>query len=662
MLNIQVLKSIFFLLLFLSANTSFAQPFSIQSPDHNITVTIDINKEIRYSVKYKNEILLLPSLIDLEMEGGKKLSDNLRITKTRTRSVNEIINSPVPEKRRIIPDVFQELEIELGKQFNIDFRVYNDGVAYRIISKLNRSLVITNETAQFVFQHNKRVLMPVVSPRQDADRFHTSFEENYKYYSIDSLEPSSLAYTPVLAGKGDEIKIAITESDLENYPGMFLSKYNEHTLQGVYAPYPLEEKMTSGEFPQLVVTKREPYIARINAYAKLPWRVLMISSSDRDLPGNDVVYRLASPSRIKNTEWIHPGKGTDEWIIGINLFNVPFKAGINTATYKYYIDFASRFGFNRIMMDAGWSDYKDLFKINPSLDMDTLVAYAKSKNIRLSMWTLCSTLDRQLDSALDQFKRWGVDFIMTDFMDRDDQKMVNFYHRIARACAEKNIMIMYHGAFPPKGFNRTWPNAITREGVLGSEFNIWSNRPDPEHDVTLPFTRMLAGPMDYEPGLLDNATKNQFKPISQKVMSQGTRCHQLSMFVVYDSPIQIFSGNPSQGYLEPEFMELLGSIPTIWDETKILEARVSDYIITARKNGNDWFIAGMNDWNSREFDLSLDFLDAKKYSAVLCADGINADNYPSDYKITMFEVSKNDKMKIKMAPGGGFVLKLKMER
>jgi alpha-glucosidase len=274
------------------------------------------------------------------------------------------------------------------------------------------------------------------------------------------------------------------------------------------------------------------------------------------------------------------------------------------------------------------------------------------------MWTLCSTLDRQLDSALKQFNRWGVDFIMTDFMDRDDQKTVQFYEKMASACADHRIMIMFHGAFPPKGMHRTWPNAITFEGVLGSEWNIWSNKPDPEHDLIIPFTRMLSGPLDYEPGLLDNATKEQFRSISKKVMSQGTRCHQLAMFVVYDSPMQILSGNPSQGMMEPEFMELLGSLPTNWDETRILQAKVSDFIITARKKGNDWYIAGMTDWTPREFELDLAFLENKKYQVLLCEDGINAESYPSDYMIKESEWQAPGKIKIRMAPGGGFLLKL----
>lgn len=645
------------------AATAFAKDTGtvVSSPDKKISVTINTNDTVSYSIKYEGSIILQTSYIDLTLDNGKSLSSDLRIAQKSVHAFNETIISPVPEKRRQIPDNYNQLIIQFKQPYTLLFRVYNDGVAYRLVTRFKDSIVIKNELAQFTFSPGKKVLLPIVEPRKDADRFHTSFEELYQMKAIDSLNNETLAYSPVLTGTGDEIKIAITESDLEDYPGMFLSGTKSNALQGVFAPYPLEETMTRGGFPQAIVTKRAGYMARTKGARALPWRVLMIAAADKELPGNDMVYRLASPSRLKDASWIHPGKGTDEWIIGINLFNVPFKSGVNTASYKYYIDFVKQFGFDRIMMDAGWSNYQNLFDINPDINMDTIAAYAKSKNIKISMWTLCSTLDRQLDSALNRFNKWGVDFIMTDFIDRDDQKTVNFYYRIAKACADHKLMIMFHGAYAPKGFNRTYPNNITREGVLGSEYNIWSNKPDPEHDVTLPFTRMLAGPFDYEPGILNNATKEQFRPIAQQVMSQGTRCHQLAMFVVYDSPIQLFSGNPSQGLKEPEFMHFLGGIPTTWDETKIIDAKVSDYIITARKKGNDWYIGGMTDWTKRDFTLQLEFVDSGIYTAEICMDGVNAETYPADYVIKKFTVKKGEPINIKMAPGGGFVLKLRKQ-
>jgi alpha-glucosidase len=645
--------------LFFSYTLKASDSLHISSPDNSIDVDISIKKIFSYSISLDNMIIVEPSIIDMELMNGKKLSDDLSIQSTKIHSVNEIITSPVPDTRRNIPDIYNELLIQFKQNFSVVFRVYNDGVAYRIITRFKDSIIIKNETANFQFQQGAKVLAPLIHQREGLDIFHTSFEELYEYKSLDSLTNKDIMFSPALVSTFDNVKIAITESDLLDYPGMFLKGTNSFTLEGEFAPYPLKEKIAEGDYPQMVVTNRADYIAKTNGSRNFPWRVLMIARNDTDLPANDIVYRLATPSRVKDVSWIQPSKCTDEWIIDVNLFNVPFRSGVNTASYKYYIDFAKRFGFARIMMDAGWSDTKDLFKINPNINMDTIVAYAKEKGIKLSMWTLSMTLDKQLDSALDQFNKWGVDFIMTDFIDRDDQKTVNFYQRISEACAAHKLMIMFHGAYPPKGFNRTYPNNITREGVLGSEYNAWSDKTTPEHDVTLPFTRMLAGPFDYEPGILDNATKAQFKPIWGKVMSQGTRCHQLAMFVVYNNPLQIFSGNPSQGYLESNFMELLGCIPTMWDTTIILEAKVADYIVTARKKEEDWFIAGLTDWTARTFNLKLDFLTGGNYEATMCEDGINADRYAADYSIKTFSAKKEDTIPVQMAPGGGFLIRLK---
>jgi alpha-glucosidase len=642
--------------LFLHLLSQGAAIKDIYSPDKKIRVHIDISKGVFYSVLYEGQTLLRPSQIALHVAG---LANNLSVKQVLTRSVNEVITSPVPEKRKHIPDVYNEITIRFRRPFSLTFRVYNDGVAYRFATHVKDTLTIDAETAEFNFPEAFPVYYPEVVKREQVDSFHTSFEEPYQYKPLDSLRANNLCFTPVLVAVPNGPRIAITESDLEDYPGMFLTGSGDRSLHAKFAPYPLEEKATNGEFPQLIVTKRANFLAKTSGNRTYPWRVLLIAATDNELPFNDLVYRLAPPSRLPDVSWINPGKGTDEWIIGINLFNVPFKSGINTSTYKYYIDFAKRFGFSRIMMDAGWSDYKDLFKINPALNMEEIATYAKANNIKLSMWTLAMTLDRQLAPALQQFSKWGVDFIMTDFMDRDDQLTVNFYHRIAAACAKHHIMIMFHGAFKPAGFNRTWPHAVTREGVLGSEYNIWSNKATPEHDLLLPFIRMVSGPMDYEPGILDNATQKTFRPIGDKVMSQGTRCHQGAMFIVYDSPIQIFSGNPSQGLMEPAFMELLGSIPTVWDTTLVITAALGDFIVTARKKNEEWFIGGMTDWSPRDLNIPLTFLDDGAYEATICEDGINADRYPSDYRIDTRALGNKDTLSIHMAPGGGYMARLR---
>ncbi|WP_072833311.1 glycoside hydrolase family 97 protein [Flavisolibacter ginsengisoli] len=649
---------VFFFSCLLYFQGSAKDSLMVSSPDKRIEVNIQLSNKIEYSVKFEGKYILEPSAINLLLANKKDLTGDLQIRRSFLHVVNEVIISPVPEKRKEIPDHYTELRIDFKLPYSLLFRVYNDGVAYRWATSFRDSITVINELAEFVFPAGKKVRLPLLSPREGSDRYHTSFEELYQLKAIDSLTDSAMAYNPVLTGTGNEVKLGITESALVDYPGMFISGTGGRSLKGVFAPYPLEEKLKSGLYSQYLVTKRAGYIARTRGARAFPWRVLILARNDKDLPGNDLVYRLGSPTSLKDLTWIHPGKCTDEWIIGINLFNIPFKSGVNTATYKYYIDFAKKFGLDRIMMDAGWSNNNDLFDINPDINMDALSTYARNRGVKISMWTLAATLNRQLDSALKQFNKWGVDFIMTDFMDRDDQLMVNFYHRIAKACADHHIMIMYHGAFAPKGFNRTWPNAITREGVLGSEYNIWSDKPTPGYDVTLPFTRMLAGSLDYEPGILDNATREQFRAINQKVMSQGTRCHQMAMFIVYDSPLQVFSGNPSQGLMEPEFMQLLGSFPTTWDETNILEGSIGEFIVTARKNGKDWYIGGMTNWTPREIELATDRIDPGTYNAVLCRDGINADKYPSDYIIENFKWQKGQPLKVFMAPGGGFVLKL----
>ncbi len=648
---------LFLLMLFVSSRAGLIK--EIHSPSGDINVSVSIDSAVTYTVSYKSQILLLPGVIDMMLEDGRKLSGAPLRPKINTRSVNAVIVSPVPEKRRRIPDVYNEMVIRFTNGFGVVFRVYDDGVAYRIITTFKDSIIIKNELAEFNFPHNSLLYFPEVVKRDKQDKYHTSFEEPYQVKPLDSVTENNLCFTPVLVASAGRPKIVITDADIEGYPGMFVTGESRNALRAAFAPYPLEETVAPGDFPQLYASKRADYIARTKGATDFPWRALLIAPEDKDLPANDLVYRLASPSRLDDVSWIHPGKATDEWIISANIFNVNFKSGINTATYKYYIDFAKRFGFERIMMDAGWSDNSDLFKINPDIDMEAIAAYAKKQNVKLSMWTLAMTLDRQLEPALEQFNKWGVDFIMTDFIDRDDQKAVNFFHKIAQACAKHKIMIMFHGAFKPAGFNRTYPHAVTREAVLGSEYNIWSSKATPKHNLLLPYIRMTAGPMDYEPGILDNATAKTFRPVEEKVMSFGTRCQQLAMYVVYESPIQFFSGNPSQGLLEPDFMELLGSIPTTWDTTIVLDGRLGEYIITARKKNNEWFIGAMNDLSKRSFTIPLDFLENESYAATICEDGINADRYASDYRLYSQKLSPRDSVTIRMAPGGGYLLRLR---
>ena len=529
-----------FCLLTISSACWPADTLLVRSPSGEICVKVWMERQLKYSISYHDRSILLPSSIDMLLVNKQDLSYNNAIRSAKVKKINEQIISPIPEKRKIIPDIYSLLSVSFRRPYIVEFRVYDDGVAYRIITLFKDSIYVENEVAEFSFPGKPSAYFPEVQKRPDADIFHTSFEQEYLLRSLDTIPIGAVAYNPVLVVPDRNPKIAITESDLEDYPGMFLEGTGSSVLKGIFAGYPLEEQATEGLYRQNKVTGRAPFLAKTSGSRRFPWRVLIIAEEDKDLPSNDLVYRLASPSGIQDVSWIKPGNLTDEWIIDLNLFNVPFRAGLNTASYKYYIDFAKRFGFDRIMMDAGWSD-----------------------------------------------------------------------------------------------------------------------RVTPGHDVTLAFTRMLAGGFDYEPGLLNNATIKGTRPISGVVTSPGTRCHQLSMFVIYDSPMQIFSGNPSEGMLEPQFMNLLGNIPTTWDETVIIDAKVGEYIVTARLKDNNWFVAGMTDWSEREIIIKFGFLDDGIYKATICRDGINADRYAADYVIEEdLHIRKNDETKIHLAPGGGFLIRL----
>lgn len=649
-------KQILTTFLFLSCFSCLAQKsFQLLSPSGEIRVSVRLADSIYYSVQVGTTRVLDQSTAAL-VTTTKALGYSPVLQKSITRSVRETIVNPVPFKRKNIPDHFNELQLQFRDQFSLTVRAYDDGIAYRFNIAINDSLKIKNEVSVFRFVQSDSVFFSMVQKREDADMYHTSFEEPYQKQKLNEISTGQLVFSPVLIN--GKIKVVLTESDLIDYPGMFLRANGHNELRGEFAGYPDEETIQGGEFKQPVVTKRKNYIARTSGRRSFPWRVVVLAKKDTDLLLNDLVYRLGKPASNVDWSWIKPGISTEEWIPGINLFGVDFKAGINTATYKYYVDFASRFGMQYVMLDAGWSDYNDLFKITPELDLNEIAVYAKEKNIHLILWTLSMTLDRQLEDAMKMFNRLGVKAIMTDFMDRDDQKMMNFYWRVAESGARHQVMVMFHGAFKNAGFERTFPNAITREAVLGSEYNIWSEKASPEHDLLIPFIRMVSGPMDYEPGFMSNANKRTFRALPDNVMSQGTRCHQLAMFVAYDSPLQMFSGNPSQAWPEVGYTTYLASLPTTWDETIVLDARLGDYLLMARRKENDWYIVSMTDWTPRELEADLSFLSKGSFRAFTCEDGINAEKYSSDYHMGYKLVDPSTKLKIKMAPGGGYVAKL----
>jgi len=371
-----------------------------------------------------------------------------------------------------------------------------------------------------------------------------------------------------------------------------------------------------------------------------------------------MVFRLGSPNRLADTKWIKPGQVAWDWWNANNIYGVDFRSGINNDTYKYYIDFASKNGIEYIILDEGWYKSGTVLESVSEINVPELCKYGESKNVGVILWVVWKTFWDKIDEAVALYEKWGVKGVKVDFMQRDDQKVVNFYYEAARKTAEHHLLIDFHGAYKPDGLQRTYPNALTREGVRGMENDKWERNITPEHDVTLPFTRMVAGPMDFTPGAMVNMDKANFNPQYTRPASQGTRVHQMSMYVIYESPLQMLSDSPSNYMKEQECTDFLVKIPVVWDDLKVLDAKTGDYLLLARRSGNDWFVGGMTDWTGRKLELDLSFLPAGDYSMEIFRDGINADKYAQDYKHLKINVKSGDKMNVEMAPGGGWVAKI----
>lgn len=627
-----------------------AKTFDVASPDGRLVFRFLIDGDVRYALDRDGRPLIEPSKITLTLEDGRVLGANPRVADARRRSVRDTILPAVPEKRAVIPDAFEELTLVFKGGYSLTARVYDDGAAYRLATSLPGEVKVRAEEAVFRFAGDPFAYIPF------ASGFHMSFESNYTHLPLREVGAARFGFAPVLVEAANGIKVALTEADLRDYPGMFLAGNDEgrSELRGRFAPYPLEEALKAKSDRALLVTKVADYIAVTAGRRTFPWRVIAVADRDGALIENDIVYRLAPAAALKDTSWIRPGKVAWDWWNANNLFGVDFPAGVNTATYKRYIDFAAGRGIEYVILDEGWSAPDDLFRINPEIDLEALLGYAKDKGVGIILWCVWVTLDKQLDRALDQFAAWGVKGIKVDFMDRDDQKVVRFYWKTAAEAAKRRLLVDFHGAYKPTGLRRAYPNVLTREGVLGLEFSKWSDRVTPEHDLLIPFIRMLAGPMDFTPGAMVNAAKADFRPVFNAPMSQGTRCHQLAMYVVYESPLQMLADSPSRYDREPEAMEFLARVPTTWDETRVLDAKVSDYAVVARRKGEAWFLGAMTDWTARRLEVKLDFLREGEFEAVILKDGVNAGRYGADFKRVTQTIRRGDLLALDLAPGGGW--------
>jgi alpha-glucosidase len=628
---------------------SYSKNYKISSPDGNLSVTVNVGKEIIWSAFYNTSEIISSNRIAMTLKNGSAFGSDSPVRRSYNGSVNDVIRPVVAYKRSVIPDVYNYLTIVFKDSFNLDFRVYNDGIAYRFETWLKDSLTIKDETAE--------ISLPPASvswfPYEQGFMSHN--ENTFTFTSLDTIAKRHLASLPTLFRVGT-VNVLLTEAGIEDYPGMWLRGAGPDMLYGTWPAYPAEERLNGDR--NLRVTKREDYIARTSGTRTFPWRVFVVAPEDGNLVESDIVFRLASPDRLKETDWIKPGKVAWDWWNANNIYGVDFRAGLNTETYKYYIDFASKNGIEYVILDEGWYKLGNVLDVTPGIDIEELCRYAESKNVGIILWVVWKSLDDRMDKAFDQFREWGVKGVKVDFMQRDDQKMVNFYYKATQKAADHKMLIDFHGSYKPDGFGRTYPNALTREGVKGMENDKWSTDVSPEHDVTIPFTRMVAGPMDYTPGAMVNMDRANFRPLFTRPESQGTRVHQMALYVVFESPLQMLADSPSNLMKEQECTDFIVKVPVVWDDIKVISASVGNYLLLARRSGRDWFVGGLTDWDARDLELDLSFLKDGEYLMDIFQDGINADRYASDYKHLQMEIRPDLKMKIHLAPGGGWVARI----
>lgn len=641
------------------------QQYTLQSPDGRLVVEIAVSDSIHYSVTHEGTLMLAPSPLSITLESGEKWGVAPRITGSRTQTVRETI-SAVVYKRSSIEDHYNQLLITFRGDYRIEFRAYDEGFAYRFISTRKKPFIVENEQAEFRFPADQMAYIPYVMLQRNSleEQYFNSFENLYEHTLISEWNTRRLAFNPLLVAGEKGKKVCLAEADQLNYPGMFL--YNGEggsTIKARFAPVPKVVRQGGHNELQGLVRERESYIARFDKGCAFPWRIVAVSSDDSELADSDLVYKLATPTAAKaDFSWVRPGKVAWDWWNNWNIYGVDFKAGINNATYRYYIDFAARHGIEYVILDEGWSVNKaaDLMQIVPEIDLPGLVRYAAERNVGLILWAGYWALNRDIEGICKHYSEMGIKGFKVDFMDRDDQIMVDFHRRTAEIAARYKLLIDFHGTYKPTGLQRTYPNVINFEGVFGLEQMKWADNKTDQvgYEVTMPFIRMFAGPIDYTQGAMRNATKGNYRSVYSEPMSQGTRCRQLAQYVIFESPLNMLCDAPTN-YMLSENLEstaFIAAIPTTWDETRVLNGKIGQYLTIARRKGDVWYVGGMTDWSARDLEIDLSFLKKGTYRVECFLDGPNAHRNARDYKKEEWSISGGEKKTLKLAPGGGFAL------
>lgn len=658
-------KLLILILIFTGAAAQGARPaYRLTSPDGRLTTTVALGDALTYDIEYDGQTLMQPSAIGLKLSDGRVWGSSARIAKAVRTSSDAVLSSPF-YRSSTVRDHYNGLTLKMRDNWSVEFRVYDDGVAYRFATTAKDPFEIASEQADYRFPTDCAVTVPYVRDNAGSidAQWHNSFENVYTETTLSKLDSGRLIFLPAVVHANDGMNICFTETNLDDYPGMYLYNGDGGTsLEGRFAPYPLRCEPGGYNNIEVLVKERADYIARIEGPRTLPWRIAVVGT-DAGLAASDLSWLLAEPSKIDDTSWIRPGKVAWDWWNAWNISGVDFRAGINTETYEYYIDFAASQGIEYVIMDDGWAARhgEDLFEINTDIDLRRIIDYAASKNVGIILWAGYWAFDRDMERVCKHYAEMGVKGFKVDFMDRDDQLMTAFNYRAAETAARYGLVLDLHGTHKPAGLNRTWPNVLNFEGVHGLEQMKWSAATidQMKYDATIPFIRQVAGPMDYTQGAMRNASRDNYRPVNSEPMSQGTRCHQLALYAVLDSPLNMLCDSPTNYLREAECTEFIAAIPTVWDETRILGGRMGEYIVTARRSGDTWYVGAITDWTPRDVEVDLAPLGiGDTVEATIFRDGANADRKASDYKRETIRIDTAEPLKIHLAPGGGFALKI----
>ena len=649
--------------------SSQAAEYQVSSPNGKVKVVVNTDEAVKWSVTYDGKPVLLPSQIDIQLRQGKKVLGLGQIGKVAARQIKSSFDSPFYRKATV-KDEYGQMLMYTNQKFTIEVRAYDDGAAYRLISANSKPSTVVNETAEFCFDADYQAFVPYVNDNRGGERYCYSFESYYDEQPLSKMFNDSLAITPLAVCLPGGMKAIVMDAGVENYPGMFVKKGKAaHSLVAEFAPYPTEQPVRGYARLNLVPTKRADYIAKLNGKQSLPWRAVVITEKDADILNCDMAQRLAPACRIGDTSWISPGKVAWDWWNNTNITGVDFKSGMNTDTYLYYIDFAAKNHLEYIIIDEGWSSEESLMKdLNPEIDLPRLIAYGRQKGVGIILWSSWRNLigndpmcdQSVVEAVMAHYADMGIKGFKVDFFDRDDQQVSASAYKIAEIAAKHHLHLDYHG-LKPFGIQRAYPNILNFEGVKGLENSKWEPRVgdgplhnQPRYDVTIPYLRMLAGPLDYTPGAMMNAMKDSFFGNNDHPMSQGTRVHQMAMYVTFEAPLQMLADSPTKYMQNQECTDFIAQIPTTFDETIALDGKLGEYTVIARRKGAVWYLAAMTDWTARDLTIDLSFLGEGTHQADIFADGVNAAKEATDYKHSRQAVKSSDRLAVHLSSGGGW--------